>query len=127
LLLLALPGCGAGTASVNGKVTFRGKPLTTGTVYLAAPDGVQVPGPIAADGTYHIDAIPAGTAKIGVVSFKPEPALFLPTKQAPRPARPPAANTAGWFEIPETYADPLKSGLSVKLKSGSNEHDIQLP
>jgi hypothetical protein len=125
LILAALPGCSSGTASVSGKVTYQGKPLTTGTVYLAGPDGIQVPGMISSDGTYRISAVLAGTAKIGVTSFKPASAAAWSAKTPVR-GRQPAAPVSGWFAIPDKYADPLTSGLHVDLKGGANEHNIEL-
>jgi hypothetical protein len=124
---LCAAGCNFGTASVSGHVTYRGRPLTTGTVYVARSDGVQVPATIGADGLYHFDSLPAGPVKIGVVSLKPDVAGFTPTKQAARGVRVATADPSGWFEIPESYADPLKSGLSLDLNHGPNERNIELP
>ena len=123
--LTSVTGCG-GTASVSGKVTYHGRPLTIGTIYVARPDGVQLPATIGTDGVYHFDALPSGTLKIGVISLKPAPAAFTVTKHATRRVQPPVAEAAGWFEIPGKYADPLKSGLTVDLHRGANDHNIEL-
>src|SRR5262245_61248664 len=63
ILLLVLTGCGgskpAGLAAVTGKVNYRGRPLTSGTVVFV-PDaergtsGELARGEIQADGTYRL-------------------------------------------------------------------------
>ena len=57
----AISGCGSGKASVFGVVKYRGKPLTTGMVFMTGPDHVQVQGAINADGTYRIDNVAPGS------------------------------------------------------------------
>lgn len=128
VVLAVLPGCGGGRASVAGKVTYKGKPLAMGTVYVASVDGVQWPASINEDGTYRIESLPAGPAKIGVTSPKPQvlsERARRATKQNAATA-PPPPDLGKWVEIPETYADPTRSGLTVDLKSGPNTHDIEL-
>jgi hypothetical protein len=120
----AVAGCNHGPASLSGKVTYRGKPVTTGTVYVAGPDGVQAASAINPDGNYQVFAVAAGPAKIGVISLKPPAAPPRATKRAPVASLPPPV--AGWFPIPDLYADPLKSGLTTDLKSGPNDYDIEL-
>jgi hypothetical protein len=129
LALTLLPGCGAGRASVAGKVTYKGKPLAMGTVYFASADGVQWPATISPDGTYRIESMPTGVAKIGVTNPKPQvvtAAMRRAMKQDPASPPPPPPELANWVEIPEKYADPRGSGLSVDLKNGENTHDIDL-
>jgi hypothetical protein len=126
-LLAVLPGCGGSKASVSGKVTYRGKPLTSGTIYVALPDGIQVPTGIGTDGSYRFDGVATGSVKFGVTSPNPAHVMAPRSKRAPRGAAPPPLpQNTGWFEIPDKYADPLKSGLSFDLKGGANEYDIKM-
>lgn len=127
LVLVAVSGCGPGKSSVTGTVKYRGKLLVTGTVILAGPDHTQVSAPINPDGTYRIDNIMAGPAQIGVASFKPSATTGRPAKQRAGGAPPRPVDDAGWFEIPDKYADPLTSGLTTELKAGPNDHPIDLP
>ncbi len=130
LVLAAAPGCGPGTASVSGRVTFRGKPLAMGTVYMAGPDGIHVPAAITADGTYRIGPIPTGRARVSVASVKPVGGTAVPAiamKAGPgTPPPPPPPDLKNWVEIPEKYADANTSGLTADLKAGANVHDIDL-
>jgi hypothetical protein len=128
LIVATVPGCGSGKASVSGTVKYRGKLLAMGTVFLAGPDHLQVLGQINPDGTYRIDGVAAGSVQIGVASLKPSATRPRPTKTRTRGAAPPPpVDDSGWFEIPDKYTDPLTSGLTVDLKSGTNEYDIELP
>lgn len=70
LFLVALPilGCGIQTGRVSGTVTYKNKPLTTGSVMLVPSNGTILYGTIQSDGTYAIENVPVGTAMIGVTS-----------------------------------------------------------
>jgi hypothetical protein len=129
VVVTSLPGCSASKAAASGKVTYKGKPLTMGTVFLVGADGIAVPGVINPDGTYRVEGVAIGAAKIGVSSPKPvtrEMAARARKGRAPANA-PTPQDGANWFEIPEKYADPQTSGLTVDLKAGENEHHIDLP
>jgi hypothetical protein len=132
-LLVAPAGCGGGgKAEVTGRVTHQGKAVVVGTVVFQGPDGLAMPGPISADGSYRVTGVAAGKALIGVVSRDPGPTVAAKGRVNTKPGRdpdeaPPAADRRKWFPLPEKYEDPTKSGLSTTLKAGSNEHDIDLP
>src|SRR5436305_700153 len=80
---LALAGCGGGTGTLTGKVTFQGKPVVFGTVTAQAADGTRRVGNIEPDGTYTVLAVPAGTMQPAVTCPEPpEPAAKRPP---PRP------------------------------------------
>jgi hypothetical protein len=136
-LLAALAGCG-GTGDVSGRVTYQGKPVTSGKVMLVGADGTPHYGDIGADGAYRVAGVPTGEVLATVASPKPGEA---------RPERPggsgrggdrraPAADPAEaaaqaalakrWFSIPEQYADPARSGLKVNVSRGGMMHDFEL-
>jgi hypothetical protein len=61
LLSLALSGCGSKVGSVSGKVTYQGKPLSSGLVIFVDKDGkVSEPAGIQVDGSYTADNVPVG-------------------------------------------------------------------
>ena len=131
LLAVTLAGCGGGKADVSGKVTYKGKLLTSGTVSMVGPDGIVRQGPIKPDGNYTVTGVAAGKVQIGVLSVNPagdgrggrRPAAGNRVAAAPPDVAPAASN---WFAIPASYQEPTTSGLSTVLASGSNQHDIKL-
>jgi len=130
-LLLATCGCGGGTADVSGKVTFKGKPVTYGTVMILGPSGVPVSGAINPDGTFTVRGVSRGAAKVAVSSPRPPGAPDAAARpkpggrdaededKIPRPqtAVDPAA-AAGWMLLPERYGDPAKSELTHDVQPG---------
>lgn len=66
LAVLALVGCGPATGSISGKVTYKDKPLTGGTVTFLTSDNKVKTAIIKTDGNYTIDKVAVGDAKIGV-------------------------------------------------------------
>jgi hypothetical protein len=60
------------TASISGKVTFNGKPLTEGTItFTPVKKGKAVAAKINADGTYAAATIPPGEYQVTVTLTKP--------------------------------------------------------
>jgi hypothetical protein len=70
MFLVGASGCGR-TATVKGKVTFQGRPVTHGSVILLSSDGKARSGVIESDGSYSVENVPAGDLKIGVISRNP--------------------------------------------------------
>lgn len=147
-LILALPvlasliGCG-GSGTVSGTVTFRpqNKKVVHGTVMVVGKDGTPRYGPIQKDGTYRVDGVPAGPAKLTVSSPNPsgnaQPGAPAGLTKSGKPLI--GASAAGsvpgpsateppadWFPIPDKYGDLEKSGLTCTVKSGVTPNDITL-
>lgn len=117
-LTLALAGCdgGASKATVAGAVTYKGKPLPTGTIAFIGKDNKVVSAAIESNGRYSVARVPVGPAKISVST---------------PPAPPKGAAAAGMpvletVSIPAQYNDPEKSGLTYDVKPGAQEHSIDL-
>ncbi len=130
LALLALaPGCGPGVGTAAGKVTYQGKPVVWGSVTLKAADGSMHQIGINPDGTYRLDRVPVGVAQVGVSSPDPKPSARLKARAAggddprvrPGPAPPPGA----WFPLPEKYADPATSGVTVQVGGGPVDINLE--
>ena len=132
LLVLALSGCGSGTGSVAGKVTLKGKVVKGGTVTFVGADKRVVTAPIDTEGSYTIERIATGPARISVtppaapVAVPRGRNMMDPSKMGgpgggttTAPAEKPAA-------IPADYQNPDKSGLTYTVNSGKQEHNIEL-
>jgi hypothetical protein len=129
-LALSLAGCGGPyTGAVSGKVTYQGKPLPGGLVTFVHPDGRIGQGQIQEDGTYSVPKAPGGDVKVTVRTVPPIPAM-------PAAIRLPGGVGGGKSEtvypagkytpIPKKYADVSTSGLSLTVRRGSQEFDINL-
>jgi hypothetical protein len=128
LTALTLTGCGAGTTDVSGKVTYKGKPVTSGTVVILDGGSAPKAGTINPDGTYRVSGVKYGSFKVAV-SSPPPPGSEAAKKPVggrdadddkvpvTAPAAPPEV-IKSWFPIPDKYGDPNKSELTAEVKSG---------
>jgi hypothetical protein len=89
MLLVALAaGCGPGNglnmARVSGKITYKGQPVTNGTVFFMPDEAKGTVGPpavgsLTADGSYILstetagDGVIVGNHKVGVTGVEPAP------------------------------------------------------
>jgi hypothetical protein len=145
-LCLTAAGCG-GTASVSGKVYYKGKPLTGGVVLFVSDNHKGTyRSDIAEDGSYRIDKVPTGPVKIAVdTSMAQAPAARQKgppggagKMQPPKDTVLPESAKGGMYDpghkapertavkIPDHYANPEASNLTYTVTSGSQEHNIQL-
>ncbi len=125
LLLLAAAGCG-GRGDVTGTVTYKGKPLVWGTVQFEGSDNLIRQANIQSDGTYAVQGVAPGEAKVAVSSINPKSSDFQGRQAEGRPPPKPRPEVKGWFPIPEKYDAPYKSGLVYTIKSGPNTINIEL-
>src|SRR5438128_758039 len=68
--IIGLCGCGR-TATMTGKVSYKGRPVIYGSVIILHADNTARSGIIQADGGYTVEGIQPGTVKIGVISRDP--------------------------------------------------------
>ena len=73
LAVFPLTGCGSSSATVSGTVTFAGKPLNSGFVLFQPSEGTVQSANIQPDGTYTVEQLGLGMAKISV-TVPPPPA-----------------------------------------------------
>jgi hypothetical protein len=124
-LLMLVVGCG-GKGDVSGQVSYKGKPLVFGTVQIEALDKTFKQGIINRDGSYLIEGVPVGEAKVAVNSPNPKSGDFQPLQREGRPPPPPRPEIPGWFPIPTEYQDLSKPRLSYTVKTGDNTFNIEL-
>jgi hypothetical protein len=144
LVLLTLAGCGSGTGEVTGRVTFRGKPVVSGSVVMMGADNKLVSCPLDAEGCYAMNGVPLGTVQVAVVSPNPVPRRRFPrnllkrrekeiklleekknAKDSPAPAAP-KVDSSKWFPLPKQYELADTSGITTTIHGGDNTFDIEL-
>ena len=146
LAVCTLAGCGSGIsyehATVHGKVTYKGKPVTFGSVLFVPveppKDGLMQPasGAIQADGSYALKSEADAGAIIGehkvvVIAVDGSKSAETPdpaeTDAAPTPAAGPTMKSGGFKSaIPQKYSDPGSTPLTRKVAAGDNTLDIEL-
>jgi hypothetical protein len=121
-------GCGSSgpqMASVSGKVTYKGQPLTKGSVSFVSTDPARpnASGAIQSDGSYTLqtrepgDGAQLGDYKVSVTDIDPEAYNTALPGEAPKLPK---------SAIPQKYENPETSGITQKVVSGSNKVDITL-
>jgi hypothetical protein len=98
------------TGAVQGKVTYKGLPVTGGTVAFHPAKGKPVVAKIQADGGYSAKDVPVGEVVVAVE-----------TESVKK-----AGGGAKYVKIPAKYAGPKTSGITVTIKEGKQTYDIDL-
>jgi hypothetical protein len=133
LLTLTIAGCGSGTGELSGKVYYGEKTLGYGSVVVYGRDGKPHTGAIESDGAYSLTDIPAGEARLAVVSLDPSKKRAMPdrkykgkTGKGMTVVELLPGDPSLWFEIPAKYNDVNTSELKITISRGSNTHDIRM-
>jgi hypothetical protein len=134
VLILAATGCG-GTARVSGRVIYQGRPVLSGCVTILNADGTASSGVIQPDGTYVVEGVKRGLARVGVVSPDPLRARSILKKDDPKTGHAPHGKeshahtkpgTGGWYPLPHNLGDPDKSGLVCDVSSSHVQFNIDV-
>jgi hypothetical protein len=123
LMTVGPVGCSSGpeTGEVRGKVTFKGKPVTEGTVTFLNPRGEgDAEAEIGPDGTYEVP----GKVVVGEYLVVVTPPMHIvdtdPGKSPPAPVEKPAPN------IPRKYRQQGTTTLKATVKPGQNECNFDM-
>ena len=122
-LALCTFGC-QNRGNISGKVTYKDKPVTYGTVLVVGKDGASVQAPIK-DGAYYAPGVAVGEAQVAVNSPDPKH-VGENTGWKPHQKKPEPLNIPGWFAIPQKYETITTSDLKYQVKGGDNKWDIDL-
>lgn len=126
MLAVALPGCGGSDmkiGAVSGKVTFRGQPVTEGTVsFINADAGAGAEAKLGTDGTYAVET-PDGGLPVGTYAVSITPPLYLDDSD---PKTPPSWVEKKVANIPQKYRSHYKSGLTATVQEGDNDVPFDL-
>jgi hypothetical protein len=130
--VLWLSGCGTAKANFSGMVTYKGKPVTSGTIWFQVGTAL-VDAPIGSDGSYTVTGVPVGKVKVGVSSPPPpgmDPMMSAAATGRKLPGAPeggtPATNTT-WVKLPDSVSDPETSNLEVEVARSTKELPIVVP
>jgi hypothetical protein len=116
-LLPFLVGCGEPIGKVSGRVTFKGEPVTKGSIsFNLKGKGVAQDAKLDSSGAYTMATpLPTGTYHVYYVPPTPEP-------QDPAKGPTPVMVTP----VPAKYQDLQTSGLSFDVKAGVNDIPVQI-
>ncbi len=128
---LVLVGCGGSNsqvpktgATVSGKITFSKIPLNVGQITMHGKDSggkdFAHGADIQEDGSYKIENAPLGEVKISI---------FVPPHSGPTPTpitgeKPTPVSKVN---LPPHYNSPATSKITLKVQSGEQTFDINLP
>ncbi len=131
LLFIGLVGCGSGQGTIDGRVTYKGAPVTGGTITFHLDGGKTVPGVIDSNGKYGANTTVFGKATVAIETASLKPGI-MPVGDGPKvtgdsmPKTPGGSAMPVFVKIPDKYADAKTSGLTADLKSGSQSKNFEL-
>lgn len=121
---VALPNTGA---SLEGAVKYGDKILAFGIVIVEGA-GSSAQGQINQDGTYRVENVPVGAAKLAVVT---NPGMARGAQMAGGRNVGPGDKGKGalgkvpdYVDVPTKYHSTATSGLAYTIQQGVNQHDI---
>ncbi len=105
-------------ASITGKVTYKGTPVTDARISFENPD-VGAFGTEFKDGSYSIPKGSSGEFTVTITAVIPPMTMTA----APGGKTPKVEKRT---DIPKKYTEATKSGLKATLKSGDNTFDVDM-
>jgi hypothetical protein len=134
-LVFLAAGCGARTAVVQGKVTFRDEALASGSVAFTDEDkgqvGFAIIGP---DGFYRVPNAPVGQGiKVTVNTPPPPTQAAAPAAKGSTPAKggrtgaaAPPKKRVRYVKVPKIYSNPTTTPMTYDVRPGNQRFDIPL-
>jgi hypothetical protein len=136
VLCMALSGCGRGrpaTATVGGRVTYRGKPVPSGRIAFQPEEGRLAMGTLGPDGSYTLTTFqPGDGALLGKHRVTIEATQQIGGGPLPKSRKEEFRMGLGsspvieWL-VPEKYSRLATSPLKAEVKRGSNTINFDLP
>jgi len=108
------------TASVTGKITYKGRPLNPGVIVLHSDVEELFPQKVQADGSYQFVNLIPGKYKVSLNSYR------LQDQPAGGKGQPKTLSLPKFMPIPQKYTSPETSGLSLEIKAGKQTFNIEL-
>ena len=121
-VLAALVGCGGDSskAALKGKVTYKGAPVTGGTITLIPASGGPFPITIKPDGSFAVGDAPVGPMKVTIETDTVSPPAAGFNMPMPKDAKAPEVDTTNQAKkvvIPAKYKSAETSGLTWDTKT----------
>lgn len=138
LCLVVALGCyknPAAPATLAGKITYKGAPVTAGMVTFFPKNGGVYTAVIDPNGSYAVSEIPTGEMVVTIETESANPNRKVPTYggkaggegMSPVPQGQGSGTAGGaYVKIPAKYADKDKSGLTVTVTPGKQTKDFEL-
>ena len=130
LLFLGLLGCGGGPSSINGKVSYKGVPVTGGNISFDFGADKRISAMIDAKGNYSVQTPHTGKATVAIETESLKntgnltPLPGVADKEKITAGLP--SGSASYVKIPAKYADAKSSNLTADIKSGTNPKNFEL-
>jgi hypothetical protein len=125
-------GCSQKPCSVSGRVTYQGRPVSSGSIVFYCANDQIVRGVIDTDGAYTIPNVPRGMVRVTVKAHSRAPEGFRKRLATPPMINGPVTPDTQQFgkeqvrPIPARYGVPGESGLLFKAERATTEFDIDL-
>jgi hypothetical protein len=118
-LAAAAAGCSGGSkkVTIDGTVTYRGQPLSSGILRVVSEDGSFATAMVRPDGTFTLTDVVPGEIRVGIQEA-PQGSASSDGKAGPAPARAPS--------LPAKVKDPETSGLKYTITPGTSELKIEI-
>jgi hypothetical protein len=128
-LAVTIGGCGSSapdrpaTVPVKGKVTYKGQPVTKGTVSFQPDQGSPATAEIQPDGTYSLstfqpgDGAVPGHYRVGIIANTADPTMIPGSTPGYKPPK---------DLVPKKYNDPMTSGLEATVSKDGKDVDLDL-
>jgi hypothetical protein len=136
LFLVPVCGCSknpSAPASISGTVTYKGDPVTGGTLTFVTKENVNYSTAIGADGKYGKSDLPEGEMKVVIETESIKPKTDVPAYGegrgnpiGPAPKGAKQVSAGKYVKIPDKYNSAVTTDLKVTLSSGSQTQDFEL-
>jgi hypothetical protein len=132
-LTVAVCGCGSRTGTVEGKATVDGKPAAGATVVFSGGENQSAMAIVQEDGTYQTAGVPVGAVRVALMpNMVVRGASELPVRRGVKrdkenlPTPVPVQHISPSPAIPKRYTNVATSGLTLTVKGGGNEFNIEM-
>ncbi len=112
-------------ATLSGKVTYKGKPVSVGAIYFHGPADELAMGNLQEDGTFTATDLPIGQVRVSL--RVQDPGVYAQQLKAPATLEMPKSKDGDKVtSLPNQYSDPATSGLTYTIDPTTTTLDITI-